>query len=109
MVVEKGLAPGERVLDACAAPGGKTTHIAAMMQGRGEVVALDMANRLGHPVRIATAAYWDLARSALVEEAGFDGGRIPGHAVAGSIRSTIESGSVMSVPPQPRPGSATLK
>jgi creatinine amidohydrolase len=44
------------------------------------VVALDMANRLGHPVRIAAAAYWDVARAALVEEAGFDGKLIPGHA-----------------------------
>ncbi len=33
--------PGERILDACAAPGGKATHLAALMQNRGEVVALD--------------------------------------------------------------------
>ncbi len=44
------------------------------------VVALDMANRLGHPVRIAAAAYWDVARSSLVKEAGFNGKLIPGHA-----------------------------
>lgn len=33
--------PGERVLDLCAAPGGKTTHIAALMSGEGEVVAVE--------------------------------------------------------------------
>lgn len=34
-------APGERVLDACAAPGGKTTHLGELMKDDGEVVALD--------------------------------------------------------------------
>jgi 16S rRNA (cytosine967-C5)-methyltransferase len=33
--------PEETILDACAGLGGKTTHIAAMMQNRGCVVALD--------------------------------------------------------------------
>jgi 16S rRNA (cytosine967-C5)-methyltransferase len=33
--------PGERVLDLCAAPGAKATHIAALMEGRGEVVAVE--------------------------------------------------------------------
>ncbi len=33
--------PGERILDACAAPGGKATHLADLMANRGEVVALD--------------------------------------------------------------------
>jgi 16S rRNA (cytosine967-C5)-methyltransferase len=34
-------APGDRVLDLCAAPGAKTTHIAALMEGAGEVVAVE--------------------------------------------------------------------
>src|SRR6266545_1316200 len=38
--------PGERVLDLCAAPGGKTTHLAALMEGTGEVVAVER-----HPQR----------------------------------------------------------
>jgi 16S rRNA (cytosine967-C5)-methyltransferase len=51
MLVSRAVAPepGERVLDACAAPGGKTTHLAALMGGEGEVVAVE-----AHPGR-ATA------------------------------------------------------
>ncbi len=39
------LAPqaGERILDACAAPGGKTTHIAELMEDSGEIVAVDVS------------------------------------------------------------------
>jgi len=37
--------PGERVWDACAAPGSKATQLAALMDDRGEVVATD--NNLG--------------------------------------------------------------
>ncbi|WP_082676527.1 16S rRNA (cytosine(967)-C(5))-methyltransferase RsmB [Shouchella shacheensis] len=34
--------PGMRVLDACAAPGGKTTHLAELMNGEGNVQAYDL-------------------------------------------------------------------
>ncbi|MDF0733474.1 16S rRNA (cytosine(967)-C(5))-methyltransferase RsmB [Pseudomonas entomophila] len=41
------LAPGQRVLDACCAPGGKTCHLLEAEQGLGEVVAIDLeAKRL---------------------------------------------------------------
>ena len=33
--------PGERVLDMCAAPGAKATHLAALMRDEGEVVAVE--------------------------------------------------------------------
>jgi 16S rRNA (cytosine967-C5)-methyltransferase len=36
-----GPRPGETVLDACAAPGGKATHLAELMENRGSVIALE--------------------------------------------------------------------
>jgi 16S rRNA (cytosine967-C5)-methyltransferase len=39
--------PGEKVLDACAAPGGKTSYIAQLMKNRGTIVACDR-----HPDRL---------------------------------------------------------
>ena len=64
--------PGERLLDACAAPGGKTTQLAALANNRAEILALDL-----HPQRAAlvtagaerlgcegiAARAWDMTRS----------------------------------------------
>ncbi len=36
-----GAKPGMRIVDLCAAPGGKTTAMAEMMEGKGEVIAVD--------------------------------------------------------------------
>jgi 16S rRNA (cytosine967-C5)-methyltransferase len=69
MLVARVLAPqaNELVLDLCAAPGGKSTHLAALMGGAGEVVAVERdrrragalvrtAKRLGaHSVRVELA------------------------------------------------------
>lgn len=38
-----GVQPGEKILDLCAAPGGKATQIGARLQGKGVVVANDLS------------------------------------------------------------------
>ncbi|MEW5871771.1 MAG: RsmB/NOP family class I SAM-dependent RNA methyltransferase [Chloroflexota bacterium] len=55
MAVAEALAPqpGERVLDLCAAPGGKSTHLAALMENQGLLVANEI-----HPQRV-----WELAEN----------------------------------------------
>lgn len=40
---------GEKILDTCAAPGGKTTHMAERMNNKGEIIALDLHN---HKVKL---------------------------------------------------------
>ncbi len=43
--------PGETIIDACAAPGGKTTHIAELMGDRGRIIACDRAVKRLNKVR----------------------------------------------------------
>jgi 16S rRNA (cytosine967-C5)-methyltransferase len=73
--------PGERVLDCCAAPGGKATHLAQLMANRGELVATDIsraklplirdaAQRLG--IDCLTVASADLHRPETLPAGGFD-------------------------------------
>ena len=47
MLVARAVDPqrGERVLDLCGAPGAKTTHLAALMGGEGEVVSVELDAR----------------------------------------------------------------
>lgn len=51
-----GAQPGDRVLDLCAAPGGKTTAIAGDMQDRGILVACDVRARRVRILRSTVAA-----------------------------------------------------
>ncbi|BEH11906.1 MULTISPECIES: 16S rRNA (cytosine(967)-C(5))-methyltransferase RsmB [Geobacter] len=41
---------GERVLDACASPGGKATHLAQIMADKGEVIAWDVSEKKLSPI-----------------------------------------------------------
>lgn len=74
--------PGMRILDACAAPGGKTCHLAEQLGGSGEVVALDLyprklerllneARRLGLEERVKPLAR-DASKPLPFDEASFD-------------------------------------
>jgi 16S rRNA (cytosine967-C5)-methyltransferase len=47
--------PGERILDACAAPGGKTTHLAELMEDTGRLIALDPSDRGLEKIRANSA------------------------------------------------------
>ncbi|ABL00836.1 16S rRNA (cytosine(967)-C(5))-methyltransferase RsmB [Pelobacter propionicus] len=73
--------PGERILDACAAPGGKATHLAQLMNDRGELLAMDVsgvklpliqesAHRLG--ISIIRTRRADLLNSAAFPVDSFD-------------------------------------
>jgi 16S rRNA (cytosine967-C5)-methyltransferase len=74
--------PGERVLDLCAGAGGKTLHLATVMENRGEMVAVDLhpdklrllaaeAGRLG--VTIVKTHPGDAAATPEVFRSAFDG------------------------------------
>lgn len=52
--------------------GGNSDHVG--------VVGQDIVNRLGHPVAVASANYWNIAREALVAEDVMPAPLIPGHA-----------------------------
>jgi len=55
--------PGESVLDACAAPGGKTSMIAGFMEGEGELVAMDVhQDRLDLLANTIQRTGWDFVQ-----------------------------------------------
>ena len=74
--------PGDRILDSCAAPGGKTTHIAAITSNQAEIIALEKypqrvdlitqgANRIG--AQNIEARCWDLTEQpGFLEPESFD-------------------------------------
>ncbi len=75
--------PGERILDACAAPGGKALLIAERLAGSGDLVALEPhpdrlvelranAERLGAPMRVVRGDARRTVIDPAVDEAPFD-------------------------------------
>lgn len=57
--------PGERVLDACSSPGGKTTYMAEIMQNQGEIIAWDLHE---HRVKLVEEAAQRLGISIIKTE-----------------------------------------
>lgn len=49
-----------KVLDACAAPGNKTVHVAALMRGNGKILACELnkerVNRLENTIQLSGAS-----------------------------------------------------
>ncbi len=45
-----GALPGEKILDACAAPGGKSTHVAELINNQGEIWSVDRSSRRTHKI-----------------------------------------------------------
>jgi 16S rRNA (cytosine967-C5)-methyltransferase len=63
--------PGETILDLCAAPGTKTTHIAERMQNQGTVIATDIrADRLARVAENCTRLGISIVQPILIPESG---------------------------------------
>jgi 16S rRNA (cytosine967-C5)-methyltransferase len=71
--------PGDRILDACSAPGGKTTHLSALAGGKAEILAADVSALRLRMLREAVArtgapgirtALHDLSRAPLTPSSG---------------------------------------
>ena len=59
--------PGERVLDLAASPGGKTTHLASLMKGRGLLVANEIKTRRLNSL-VVNAERWGAANLVVTNE-----------------------------------------
>jgi 16S rRNA (cytosine967-C5)-methyltransferase len=70
--------PGEVVLDACAAPGGKTTYLAELMQNRGRILATDLYESRVARLRENLARLGATMAEAVQHDAMQSGGRLDG-------------------------------
>lgn len=65
--------PGEQILDLCSAPGGKTTHLAALMKNQGRIIAADL---YPHRLKLVQAAAKRLGIQ-IIRTENFDGRALP--------------------------------
>lgn len=64
-----GVRPGNRVIDACAGAGGKTLHLAELMNNEGEIISMDVEDRkLRELEKRADRAGIDIVRTDLIDD-----------------------------------------
>lgn len=80
--------PGERILDACAAPGGKTAHLTERMQDRGELIAVDKSTAGIEKIRQNLARLGIRSARAIQADAGEE---LPGLAPASFDRVLLDA------------------
>ena len=60
--------PGMRVVDLCAGAGGKTLHLAALLEGKGDLLALDVRERKLETLKARAARAMVRVRTALISD-----------------------------------------
>ena len=60
--------PGMRVVDACAGAGGKTLHLAALLEGKGDLLAMDVQERKLESLKARAARATVKVRTALLSD-----------------------------------------
>ncbi len=60
--------PGMRVVDACAGAGGKTLHLASLLEGKGDLLAMDVQERKLESLRVRASRATVKVRTAVVSD-----------------------------------------
>lgn len=78
--------PGEQILDLCAAPGGKATHLAELLGDRGRVVAADVhAARIERIRESAARLRLTCVETVLIPDIRIDGVELPAEACGATV------------------------